>query len=107
MRVMAVADLAGAPPADPATTSLAHPPRPSLWQRTLNYLPRGNMLDDAVWRRRHNMLQWLLLLHLPALALFGFYMKHPPLAVLITVTPIAVFRILGGLPVRRRLASFF
>src|SRR3954454_16506530 len=107
MRVMAVADLAGAPPADTATTSAPREPHQSLWQRARNYLPQGNMLDDAVWRRRHNLLQWLLLLHLPALALFGFYMKHPPLAVLITVAPIAVFRILGGLPVRRRLASFF
>jgi signal transduction histidine kinase len=65
------------------------------------------MLDDAVWRKRHNILQWLLLLHLPALTLFGFYMKHSAMTVLITVAPIAVFRVLGGLPTGRRLASFF
>ena len=39
--------------------------------RLLEYLPRGNMLDERAWRRRHRLLQWVLLLHLPALALFG------------------------------------
>jgi hypothetical protein len=92
--------------AEPAeATVIDAPPRPatrggeeSLRERLVNFLPRGNLLSDEVWRKRHNILQWLLLLHLPALVLFGFYMKHPPLTVLYTVAPIAVFRILGGLP---------
>jgi signal transduction histidine kinase len=103
---MAVADLAGIPPIDtPAAPSRRGPA--TLWGRVRDFLPRGNLLDDAVWQKRHNILQWLLLLHLPALTLFGFYMKHPAMTILITVTPIAVFRILGGLPRNRRLASFF
>src|SRR5690349_8202283 len=101
--------------AEPAeATVIDAPPRPatrggeeSLRERVVNFLPRGNLLSDEVWRKRHNILQWLLLLHLPALVLFGFYMKHPALTVLYTVAPIAVFRILGGLPTGRRLASFF
>jgi signal transduction histidine kinase len=107
---MAVADLAGAPPVDLPSAAAPQSPRrpgPSLRRRVIDFLPRGNLLDDAVWRKRHNILQWLLLLHLPALTLFGFFMKHPPLTILITVAPIAVFRILGGLPVGRRVASFF
>jgi hypothetical protein len=79
----------------------------ALGHRTMAYLPRGNMLSDEVWRRRHNILQWLLLLHLPALIAFGFYMRHTPSMIFITVAPIAVFRVLGGLPTGRRLASFF
>jgi signal transduction histidine kinase len=105
---MAVADLAGVPLIDAAPK----PPVPrgqqeSLRERILGFLPRGNLLSDAVWRKRHDILQWLLLLHLPALIIFGFYMKHPAMTILTTVAPVAVFRILGGLPTRRRLASFF
>ncbi len=40
-------------------------------KRLLTYLPRGNTLDDAAWARRHRILQWLLGLHLPGLAVFG------------------------------------
>ena len=104
---MAVADFAGAPLVDAAPASARRRRKESLPRRVLGYLPQGNMLDDAVWRKRHNILQWLLLLHLPALTLFGFYMKHPAMTVLITVAPIVVFRVLGGLPTGRRLASFF
>ncbi len=103
---MAVADLAAAPIAG-APTSTRGKRSESRWDRVAEFLPRGNLLDDDVWRKRHNILQWLLLLHLPALILFGFYLKHPPLTILITVTPIAVLRVLGGLPANRRLASFF
>lgn len=104
---MAVADLATAPNKDAAPPSARRRRKESLLERVLAYLPQGNLLDDAVWRKRHAILQWLLLLHLPALTLFGFFMKHSALTVLITVTPIAVFRVLGGLPTGRRLASFF
>ena len=104
---MAVADLAGAPPLEAPPSSPHRRRKETLRERVVTWLPRGNLLDDTVWRKRHNILQWLLLLHLPALTAFGFYMKHPPMTVLITVAPIALFRVLGGLPTGRRLASFF
>jgi signal transduction histidine kinase len=104
---MAVADLAGVSVVDTGPEAPARRQKDSFGARAMGYLPRGNMLDDGVWRKRHNILQWLLLLHLPALILFGFYMKHPATTVLITVAPVAFFRVLGGLPTGRRLASFF
>ena len=104
---MAVADLAGAPPVNAAAAAAAPGDKESPRQRVMGWLPRGNLLDDQVWRKRHHILQWLLLMHLPALVVFGFYMQHPALTVLITVAPIGLFRVLGGLPTGRRLASFF
>ena len=35
------------------------------------YLPRGNALSDPEFKVRHQFLQWVLLLHLPALLIFG------------------------------------
>ncbi|HST66499.1 MAG TPA: ATP-binding protein, partial [Mycobacteriales bacterium] len=37
----------------------------------LDYLPRGNALSDTEFKVRHRFLQWVLLLHLPALLVFG------------------------------------
>ena len=37
----------------------------------LDLLPRGNTLSDEAWGRRHVLLQWVLLLHVPALFVFG------------------------------------
>jgi hypothetical protein len=34
--------------------------------RLLDYLPRGNLLDDTAWRKRHHLLLWILDLHLRA-----------------------------------------
>jgi hypothetical protein len=39
--------------------------------RLLDYLPRGNTLNETAWRRRHEFLQWILFLHLPSLYLVG------------------------------------
>jgi signal transduction histidine kinase len=35
------------------------------------YLPRGNALSDTEFKVRHQFLQWVLVLHLPALLIFG------------------------------------
>jgi signal transduction histidine kinase len=48
--------------------------------RLLAYLPRGNTLDDRAWRKRHLVLQALLLIHLPALYLFGVWKGRGPWA---------------------------
>jgi len=44
-----------------------------LLTRLLAYLPRGNTLDQKVWLRRHVFLQWILLLHVVGLYVFGLW----------------------------------
>jgi signal transduction histidine kinase/ActR/RegA family two-component response regulator len=71
------------------------------------YLPRGNTLDDEVFRRRHLLLCWFLGLHLPALFAFavwrGFGVRH---AVLEIAVP-AVCLLFARLSRHRRLTAFF
>ncbi|MDT7641473.1 MAG: hypothetical protein QOC83_5761 [Pseudonocardiales bacterium] len=73
----------------------------------IDYLPRGNLLDDAEWQRRHRLLQWVLGIHLPALFIFGLALHHD----LATVTGILVVPlicvVLGHYITRRRPASVF
>ncbi len=38
-----------------------------LW----SHIPRGNTLDATEWQRRHQVLQWVLGLHIPALFLMS------------------------------------
>ncbi|HEY6797655.1 MAG TPA: ATP-binding protein [Kineosporiaceae bacterium] len=75
--------------------------------RLLGYLPRGNLLDDTAWRRRHTLLRWLLALHAPGLLLFGLLEGRPGSTSLAVVTPVGVCLLLSHLVTRRRLASFF
>jgi signal transduction histidine kinase len=104
---MAVApDLSATAGADDPASATVRTRTAALREHVLEYLPRGNLLSDEVWQRRHTILQWLLLLHLPVLILFGFWMRHSAPTVLLTVTPIALFRLLGALPSGRRAASF-
>jgi signal transduction histidine kinase len=71
----------------------------------LRYLPRGNMLDDAEWMRRHVLLQWLLAAHLPALFVFGVAMHWSPLTTAAILVPPLIFLVLGHEIPRRRPAS--
>jgi signal transduction histidine kinase len=75
--------------------------------RMMRYLPRGNLLDDAAWQQRHKVLEIFLLLHLPALAVFGVFMRHSPLLVAVALAPVVICLSLGDLARQRRLASFF
>jgi signal transduction histidine kinase len=73
----------------------------------MGYLPRGNLLDDRAWRRRHTVVQTLLLLHVPALAAFGWWQGFPPLTCLyVVVTPVLCYAAAAVIK-RRRVASFF
>ncbi len=81
--------------------------RPSWARRVQTYLPQGNLLDDEVWQKRHDLLRLLLLLHLPVLTLYGLFMHHTVVMVLTTVAPFPVFWVLGDLPYGRRVKSFF
>lgn len=48
------------------------------FQRVLNYLPHGNLLDDAAWQKRHKVLLWVLGLHLPALFVLAWCSSTTP-----------------------------
>ena len=57
--------------------------------RVLDYLPRGDMVDDAAWQRRHRFLLALLLVQSPALAIFGLALANPAWVVtLIALIPL-------------------
>jgi len=75
--------------------------------RLLRYLPRGNMLDQAAWRRRHTFLMWVLFLHLPALFLFGLWLGNRVVYVAWVLLAPTICLLLGALVPHRRVASFF
>ncbi len=73
----------------------------------LDYLPRGNTLDDESFRRRHLLMCWVLGLHLPALFAFGVWqgygVRHSALEIAIPTACLAFARLARN----RRLAAFF
>jgi signal transduction histidine kinase len=73
--------------------------------RLLAYLPRGNTLDEQAWRKRHLFLQWVLLLHLPTLFLFGVYMGRTAWDTAVVLAVPAACLLLGRLVRHRRAAS--
>ncbi|HEX8927520.1 MAG TPA: ATP-binding protein, partial [Actinomycetota bacterium] len=73
----------------------------------LDYLPRGNLLDAAEWQKRHSFLQWILLLHLPSLFVFGVALHHTAAITAITLVPPLLCLLAGHFTPRRRLGSLF
>jgi signal transduction histidine kinase len=73
----------------------------------LDYLPRGNTLDGAEWQKRHSFLQWILLLHLPSLFVFGVVLHHTAAITAITLVPPLLCLLAGHFTPRRRLGSLF
>jgi signal transduction histidine kinase len=73
--------------------------------RLLAYLPRGNTLDDRAWRKRHVFLQLVLLLHLPALFLFGVLRGRTAWDTMVVLSVPAACLVLGRLIKHRRTAS--
>ncbi|MGH3695364.1 MAG: hypothetical protein ACRDRX_15480 [Pseudonocardiaceae bacterium] len=71
----------------------------------LDYLPRGNTLDDEVWHKRHRFLQWVLGLHLPALFVLGMVLGWGLLVTSTTMAVPTLCLVLGHLIKRRRPAS--
>ena len=49
----------------------------TMWKSLINILPRGNTLSEADWQRRHRLLQWVLLVHVPVLAAIGLALHNP------------------------------
>jgi signal transduction histidine kinase len=71
-----------------------------MWTRLLNTLPRGYTLEETEWQRRHRLLLWVLGLHVPALAVVGLIMDHPPLT-LATVLIVPALAVVLGWMLRR------
>ena len=75
--------------------------------RLTRYLPRGNTLDEAAWRRRHTFLMWVLFLHLPGLFLFGLWLGNRMVYIAWVLLAPTLCLLLGALVPHRRVASFF
>ncbi|MGH3814037.1 MAG: ATP-binding protein [Pseudonocardiaceae bacterium] len=75
--------------------------------RLLDYLPRGNLLDDTAWRKRHQFVLWVLGLHLPALFVFAQLLQHSLLTTFVGLIPLIGCMLLGIATPQRRVASFF
>jgi signal transduction histidine kinase len=78
-----------------------------LLTRLLAYLPRGNTLDQQVWMRRHVFLQWILLLHVVGLYVFGVWRGYGSAAVATALVAPFACLVVGRLVPQRRLASLF
>ncbi|MEU7818992.1 ATP-binding protein, partial [Pseudonocardia sp. NPDC049154] len=74
--------------------------------RLLDWLPRGNTLDEASFRRRHLLLQWVLAAHIPVLFLFGWLLGNPLGLVLgAAIAPVVVLLVAGHFVTQRRVAA--
>ena len=60
------------------------------------WLPRGQMLPEHVWRRRHATIVWLVWLHAAGLFAFGLVQGRPLGQMLIDISPILVAAYLAG-----------
>ena len=81
--------------------------RPRWTKRLHDFLPRGNTLDDAEWRRRHRLLELVLLFHIPALIGVGVALDQPVANIgAAALTPLACL-LLAHVVRHRRWASFF
>jgi signal transduction histidine kinase len=78
-----------------------------LLTRLLAYLPRGNTLDQQVWMRRHVFLQWILLLHVVGLYVFGVWRGYGSAEVATALVAPFACLVVGRLVSQRRLASLF
>jgi signal transduction histidine kinase len=70
------------------------------------YLPRGNTLSPETFRQRHDLLCWVLALHLPALFVFGIGQVGASHSAMEIVVPGACL-IFARVARNRRLAAFF
>jgi signal transduction histidine kinase len=75
--------------------------------KLLNYLPRGHLLDDATWRKRHLFLLFVLSLHLPVILGLGLLLHHSLPVVLAALAPVLLFLVIGASVRHQRTASFF
>ena len=74
--------------------------------RLLEWLPRGNTLDDRAWARRHRLLRTTLALHLPGIALLGLALGNRAVVIAAVLVGPLLGLVLGWALRRRRPASF-
>ncbi|HEX8519621.1 MAG TPA: hypothetical protein VF667_08515, partial [Pseudonocardia sp.] len=81
------AALLDAPPARHRDRAPRASRAPRGWRALQEFLPRGNTLTDADWQRRHRLLQWVLVVHVPVLAVIAAVLRVPavPVAVALTI----------------------
>jgi signal transduction histidine kinase len=80
--------------------------RQTMWMSLVDLLPRGNALAAADWQHRHRLLQWVLLAHVPALAVLGLALDRPPIVLAVALSIVVVCAVAGRLlRNHRRLAS--
>jgi signal transduction histidine kinase len=70
-------------------------------QTIFDYLPRGNMLEDGAWRRRHRILLRVLALHIPLILVFALIIRAEP-GKLVQCLVGPVLCLVGGYLVRSR-----
>jgi signal transduction histidine kinase len=71
----------------------------------LDFLPRGSTLSDEEFTVRHTFLQWVLLLHLPALLAFGLVRHYSLNECVEAIAAPAAFLLLSRMLRTRRLAG--
>jgi diguanylate cyclase len=60
------------------------------------WLPKGQLLPEHIWRRRHRTIVWLLWAHVPALLALGIFMGQPLLHTLQEVGIVAIAAWVAG-----------
>ncbi|HEX6418525.1 MAG TPA: ATP-binding protein [Acidimicrobiales bacterium] len=83
------------------------PAAPRAVRAFLQYLPRGNTLDQRTFTRRHLLLSWVLLLHVPGLFVLGAVRSFDLWHVALELTVPVACVVFGRLSINRRLAAFF
>src|SRR5581483_5294395 len=62
----------------------------------LDYLPKGQLLAEDVWRKRHRALIWLLWIHVVFIAVFGLARGFSPLHMVFESSLVGVFAVTAG-----------
>ena len=75
-----------------------------MLSRLQNYIPYGTALEESAWRKRHALLLWLLLVHVPGLLVFALAMGRNAGYALLAVTPPLLCAVAGRLIGNRRVA---
>jgi diguanylate cyclase (GGDEF)-like protein len=77
-------------------TRLASTPIGRFITQVLDYLPKGQLLAEDVWRKRHRALIWLLWIHVVGIAIFGLVRGYSPEHMLLESGIVGVFAAMAG-----------
>jgi GGDEF domain-containing protein len=64
--------------------------------QVLDYLPKGQLLAEDVWRKRHRALIYLLWIHVVFIAIFGLVRGFSPIHMLFESSLVGVFAVTAG-----------